>query len=1088
MNSPSSNSAASGRPALPPPPIEVFVVLPDGSCRAATQASLKIVLKQARSDQLKARKARRQEKADELQRNLEDRAAARRLLIELAEIDRDYRRMAATLLVRVKPDRPPRKTSDVRKRVIVTSSRTSVTRIQTSSWVIDERGMRGVHFAQSYLGRKSSSFYRGAARDRWEYEARDEAVLRDADNEPIILSNLGEDIDEIGAAWQCIEDATTRKNGKIQIRIIVAFDIDASPDEQQAALKHFCDTVLAPLGLPYSAVMHQSPKGADQPNPHGHILTNLRPTPRVAPYCWTFADEVRGELDGNNGVQMLRHLWAHSMSEASERSGRNMRYTGLGYGARGLDLEPGEHLGEQRSAMVARGEHVWAHERNRIKNARNAHRRFLRDLDNKISALTKIRDAAVAQQAVQPVRSNRERLVSASSANHTAARDELHVSVATLPASKGPLIASPPSVPARRLSAGADQSRRPDLSRLVSAWADTAETARLAPAKALSGPKDPRLKPSAAPRPRDVRIVPAPVGAAQENLVGAKDRHSVSAPSYLRASEALGFRQALKPSVQVARPRQFAAQMPPTTGAAAALKIVAAWPSSPQPRIVAAASRERPVHPFVASIENLLVKIRATSPTKSVRAAEPEPTPDRQDRADPDSIAPFEPDGKPSMALRDVLLAIARNTVDYTIGDNARIDASRGLGPVAALLDIWRNESDVHALAADVLARRGQDASARWPVPLVDVMERHDQHRLGEAEPPVGEAPRPRPADAMMITAAKSRRARAYRYTPNNRFVYAAPLLAEMPSLQWLESNPFTTFSPDRAASFASDDKVLARIAEIDAYVADYGGGALELEYSSMKAVGVDDSWVAAPRTQARLTKIRADQQQVINSVSDEAGRRPLDFAKTGVRRWPRDIVPAMLVRLDRWSQDPGFQHDMFSIEQRVAAAYEAQARNKRDEQLEQGAARVRKAPDAAKPVAPSPDGFGGWSNMGAPKYEWADDNGVRIAAFDSRTGAPTKQLLALVQFAGEKPRQIVFASDDRLMATREAPAMMAALVRALRHDERATRLVVETVRNSRDAGKPVWPTELVPAMRSHIASNNPGRRPPDEGIGGPSR
>ena len=1046
------------------------------------------MLKQARSELLKIRKAKRQEKADELQRNLEDRAAARRLLIELAEIDRDHRRMAATLLVRVKPDRPPRKTSDVRKRVIVTSGRSSVAEIQTSSWVIDDRGMRGVHYAQSYLGRKSSSFYRGAARDRWEYEVRDEAVLRNADNEPIILSNLGDDIDEIGAAWQCIEDATTRKNGKIQIRIIVAFDIDASPEEQHAALKHFCDTVLAPLGLPYSAVMHQSPKGADRSNPHGHILTNFRPTDRIAPYCWAFADEVRGELDGKNGVQMLRHLWAHSMSEASERSGRDMRYTGLGYGARGLDLEPGEHLGEQRSAMVARGEHVWAHERNRIKNARNAQRRILRDLDNKIAALTKIRDAAVAQQAVQPVRSDRQRLVSVASPDHASARDELRTSVAPLPGSSVPLVASPPSVPARRLSAGAYEPRRPDLARLVSGSVDTAETARLAPARAPSGTKVTRLTPSAAPRPRDVRIVPAPVIAAPENLVVARKRHAVSNPIYLRASDELAARQALKPSVQMTRPRVLMVQSPPTTGAAATLRVAAARPSPQQPRIVAAASRERPVHPVVASIEDLLVKIRATSPAKSVRVAEPEPAPDRQDRADPDWIAPFDPDGKPSIASRDVLLAIARKPSDYTIGDNARIDASKGLEPVAALLDIWRDDRSVYALAADVLARRGRDASGRWPVPLADLMERHDQRRRGAAEPPVVQAPKARPADATIIPAAKRQRARTYRLQPNERSDHTAPLLSEIPSREWFESNPLTTFSPDRASSLASDDKVLARIAEIDAYVADYGGGALELEYAAMKAVGVDESWVAAPRNQAQLAQIRAKQKQVINAVANEAERRPLDFAKTGVRRWPRDLVPAMLDRLDRWSQDPGFQHDMFAIDQRVAAAYEAQARKKRDEQREEEAARARKAPDAVKPVAPIPDGFGGWSDMAAPEYDWAEDNGVRIAAFDSRTGAPTKQLLALVQFAGEKPRQIVFASDERLVATRDAPAMMTALVRALRHDERATRLVVETVRNSRDTGKAVWPTELVSAMRSHIASNNPGRRPPDEGIGGPSR
>jgi len=398
MNSRSANSGGSASLVPPPPPLEVFIFLGDGSCIPATRDKLKIVLKQARSAATKRRRLMAKEKADELQRNLEDRAIARRLLRELAEIDREHSRKPVVLRVKVKQEGLGGQTSDVRKRSQTASPRSiNMTLITASSWVIDDDGMRGVHYSQTYLSRKSVDFYRGAARDRWLYDARDEAVLRDRNGNPITIDNLGDDVDEIGAAWQAIEDATTRKNGKIQIRIIVALDADASTEEQVAALKHFCETVLAPLGLPYSAVIHRAPDTGDQRNVHGHILTNFRPTKRVGPYTWAFADHVRGELDGKNGVQMLRHLWAHSMSEAAEKARRNMRYTGLGYGARGLDLEAGEHLNEARNAMVARGERVWAHERNKIKNARNQARRAIRDADRKIEALTKLRDAVIAQ-------------------------------------------------------------------------------------------------------------------------------------------------------------------------------------------------------------------------------------------------------------------------------------------------------------------------------------------------------------------------------------------------------------------------------------------------------------------------------------------------------------------------------------------------------------------------------------------------------------------------------------------------------------------------------------------------------------------
>lgn len=360
-------------------------------------------MKQARSETRKQAKIKRHEKAVELQMALEDRAAARRLEWELAELHRGSIRWAGRFKVRSEPLRSARRTSPVVKHRGGMSARPSSVVVDIprapSSWVVDGLGMKGIIWQQSYVGRKSPGFRRGAARAHWDYIVRDEAVLLGADGEPVIVSNMGEDWVEIGAAWQAMEDATTRANGKVQIRCIAPFDSDMSEAEMVDALTHFCKTVLDPLDLPYSAAIHRPPPGGDSRNFHPHIALSLRPMRRVEPYCWDIADEVCGELDGRDGVQMLRHLWSHSMSEAAERVGSNRRYTGLGYGARGLDLDAGEHLGEARSAIVARGGQVLAHERNRLKRQRNALRRAVRDADRKIAALTTIRDAALARIA-----------------------------------------------------------------------------------------------------------------------------------------------------------------------------------------------------------------------------------------------------------------------------------------------------------------------------------------------------------------------------------------------------------------------------------------------------------------------------------------------------------------------------------------------------------------------------------------------------------------------------------------------------------------------------------------------------------------
>jgi hypothetical protein len=406
MKSPVAISGGSADRTPPPPPVEFFVVLPDGSCIPSTPDACRIVMKQARSETRKQARLKRLEKAAELQCAMEDRAAARRLAQELAEAHQASLRWAARFRARVRPDDVGSKTSSIRKRSVshgsAISSRPIASARPASSWATDDLGFRGVIWQQSYVGRSSSRFRRGAARAHWDYIVRDEAVLLDADGEPVIITNMGADWTEVGAAWQAVEDATTRVNGKIQLRAIAPFDSDMSETEMIEALSHFCRNVLDPLSLPYSAAIHRPPATGDARNFHPHIIFGLRPMRRIEPFCWDIADEVCGELDGRDGVQMLRHLWAHSMSEAAERAQSNRRYTGLGYGARGLDLEAGEHLGEARAAIIARGGHVWAHERNRIKNERNQLRRAIRDADRKIEALTKVQEAAIERSLRTP--------------------------------------------------------------------------------------------------------------------------------------------------------------------------------------------------------------------------------------------------------------------------------------------------------------------------------------------------------------------------------------------------------------------------------------------------------------------------------------------------------------------------------------------------------------------------------------------------------------------------------------------------------------------------------------------------------------
>lgn len=1022
-------------------------------------------MKHARSEARKQARIKRLEKAVELQMNLEDRAAARRLMQELAEIERDRIRWVGRFTVQVRPEKPASRTSPVKKRLMITPMTIKSdhdTQRVASSWVIDDRGMRGVIWQQSYLGRKSQRFYRGAARDNWEYDVRDEAMLLDAQGEPIIISNMGDDWVEIGTAWQAMEDASTRKNAKIQIRAIAPFDADMSQREMVAALTHFCETILDPLGLPYSAVIHGSPEGGDERNFHPHLAFSLRPMRRIEPYCWEVADEVRGELDGKDGVQMLRHLWAHSMSDAAEKAQRNMRYTGLGYGARGLDLEPGTHLGEARAAMVARGGHVWAHERNRITSARNAARRAVHDADKKIAALTKIRDAALVSIAAEREGAKRvKRLTAVGSV----------IAKAPLRSSERRRVGPVPAIPAH---AKRPAEHRPLVAtgaiRFVPKQHPSALVSSIVVERANTPAK--RLLSTTRPpqRPASRLISYTPAGKFATPLT------SSAPPAQRPRLSRSGAVCAAPPTrMTIAMAHQQVDRLKAANSAPFAVQVLAS--SSPRP----STSPAKPVlipsaaiatdASFRANIDELLLALGIARAKRDKQEAAARR---RAREADPDWIAPFETDGAPTIALRDLLLTVARAPTQLKIAEDGRVDARRAAEPVRDLLDNWREDA-VHPLVCDVVARGNREGRDRWPAAIADLMEAHDRLRASEsiripAEPISERSPSVRPHDP--IGAGSALRKTQPAPTPAER----ATDTSAVP--------PRTSLSHAAAMQGDEDRARLDKLARIDAYVADYGGGrSLEIEYPARKAIGAEIDWLARSDVQQALAAIRAEQQRIVAATVGEADRRPLDFAKSGVSFWPRDLDPAHLARLDRWADDPGFQHDMFAVEQRIEAAHAQRDRDRRARK----AARQQSVPPA-KPSALIADGFGGLRDTPAPVCTDMG-NGVRVAAFDQQTGKPTEQLLMLLKLAGEHPHKIVFAADAKLMAMPSAPALLATLLHGWRHDERIADLVTATVCASRTAGRAVWPAEIAAAVRAYTARYaKPGGRPPTDPSHGLSR
>ncbi|MBN8816524.1 MAG: hypothetical protein J0J06_13880 [Sphingomonas sp.] len=994
------------------------------------------MLKQARDEARKQARIRRHEKAVEVQMAIEDRAAARRLMQELAELDRDLIRYAARFKVRVRPDKPSTHTSPVEKRVTATpvkeQSRRPVSITTASSWVIDDHGMRGIIWQQSYLGRKSPGFYRGAARDNWEYDVRDEAVLLDASGEPIIITNMGDDWVEVGAGWQALEDASVRKNAKIQIRAIAPFDADMSIEEMAFAVRHFCETVLEPLGLPYSAVLHKPSPDGDQRNFHPHISFSLRPMRRVAIYEWEIADEVRGELDGKDGVQLLRHLWAHSMTAAAEQARSNRAYTGLGYGARGLNLEAGEHLGEARAAMLKRGEYVWAHERNRIKSVRNAARRAVRDAEKKIEALTKVRDAALAAVArsakrsvparrllaARPVPLNVERLLAPA-----VPRDSYRTSQRLILANVDvrDRAANRMGVNASALSASA---------KLV-AIADHQARGHLAPS---------RLSPPPAPLSTTRSLDPVVAATSNSELIAAKRLYvpssRVGADEPIRRLATPSGRGSLSPKALATaadnvRVAETQVRLAVSTSIPVAPRLAHSqtpgYHALPSPMSRLTASIPLVVSQAIAAVPQLeRVGGAIITPARRSQAAKEDKEWPRLERAP--TTAAADPFGDQLARMLDALAA-AHRARERAAADKAR-ERKRLHRTILPADQACEGIRPTGGLAKSPASARGG---------------RHERRIL-----------------PLSMTGWSTRRA--------------------LETRSWYEANPRSVPSEPRDAPLNPVDRQrLDRIQSLDLYVADYGGGVpLEIDGAKAHALGLTDGWLARPDIQRELGGIRGSQQRAIAALAETAMKRPLDFSRTGSRFWPSDLETDLLKRLDRWAMDDGFRRDVSVIEQQVQASHDANRRSRptRD------AARQDRRTEYSEPV---PDGFGGLRDTPAPLFN-GELPDVRIVAFDRASGKPTAQLLMLLDLAAHHPRAIELAADGRLMANAGAPALMAPLLHGWRGNNRVADLVTETVKLSREQGRPTWPEPIASSVRDHIALRSPASRAPIDWSTGPTR
>jgi hypothetical protein len=262
---------------------------------------------------------------------------------------------------RVKMQSPPiRPASDrkISRSKMVPSAARPLRRYQTP--LIDARGRVALYMNVTYKGFKSKGWRSGLAAAHIEYIFRDGSLEEGDVQLAHPISNMGESVEEIEAAWRMLETVEEgyRANAKVQYRVVLNLPHGLSAGQRRSLVHEFCERAFGRLGLPYAAALHVPDELSDQRNVHAHIVFSTRPCERTSSYQWDVAEEKVNGLTDKAGLFRLRALCAAHMNQACRHAGLATRFTHLSYQARGLNAHRQERVGPERMAAFDRGETV----------------------------------------------------------------------------------------------------------------------------------------------------------------------------------------------------------------------------------------------------------------------------------------------------------------------------------------------------------------------------------------------------------------------------------------------------------------------------------------------------------------------------------------------------------------------------------------------------------------------------------------------------------------------------------------------------------------------------------------------------------
>lgn len=228
--------------------------------------------------------------------------------------------------------------------------------------ILDRLKRRGVFFRSRYYSSRTAK--PGVSKRVTVYIYKGSAL--DVYGDPMVRTNVGLSIEETVCGLDHHEQVnrSAQKNAKVLNHAVLAMDYRWTPEQMLEVGERWAQDSFGQFGLPFVISLHAPPPEGDERNWHVHAIWSWRPLERVGDHEWLVGESLRTDLDGAQGMWMLRERFAAAMTEMSLEAGNTDIYTALSYAARGLPVEPQIHLDEGRTRCARDGEFVEANEEN----------------------------------------------------------------------------------------------------------------------------------------------------------------------------------------------------------------------------------------------------------------------------------------------------------------------------------------------------------------------------------------------------------------------------------------------------------------------------------------------------------------------------------------------------------------------------------------------------------------------------------------------------------------------------------------------------------------------------------------------------